>query len=234
MILSKKQIEEIAMGVIYDFREVTGINEVFTPIDQVAKDYLNLDVLIAKLSDDGSVCGLTAYDDTKLQYQLNGQTVVLPLKKNQIVLDSSFIAPGKVKTLCGKRRFTLAHEIAHQVLFSLAPDTVKINCRKLYSERKTYTAHELKTHEDWNEWQANALGAAILMPRDSVSIFMNTYNLKNEMTAYNGKLYGNNKVVFDSFCCYFKVSKSAAQIRLKELGYLREEKRELLEIVCDE
>ena len=70
MILTHKQIEEIAAAVTKDFNEFffgKEANDVriarATPIDQFAKDYLGLDVSFARLSRDGSICGLTAYRD---------------------------------------------------------------------------------------------------------------------------------------------------------------------------
>ena len=73
MILSHKQIEEIASAVTKDFNEFFFGKDTdnerstaqATPIDQFAKDYLGLNVSFARLSDDGSICGLTAYADTE-------------------------------------------------------------------------------------------------------------------------------------------------------------------------
>ena len=72
MILSHKQIEEIAVAVTKDFNEFFFGKEAdevriarATPIDQFAKDYLGLSVSFAHLSSDGSLCGLTAYADTE-------------------------------------------------------------------------------------------------------------------------------------------------------------------------
>ena len=72
MILSHQQIEEIAAAVTKDFNEFFFGKEAdevriarATPIDQLAKDYLGLNVSFARLSYDGSICGLTAYADTE-------------------------------------------------------------------------------------------------------------------------------------------------------------------------
>ena len=71
MILSQKQIEEIAAAVTKNFNEFFFGEDAdvciprATPIDQFAKDYLGLQVSFAHLSSDGSILGLTAYDDTK-------------------------------------------------------------------------------------------------------------------------------------------------------------------------
>ena len=75
----------------------------------------------------------------------------IPLKQNQVLLDESFIKPGQVKELCGKRRFTLAHECAHQILYQYESDEVKAACQKKYAARSSYSLRDLKTREDWNE-----------------------------------------------------------------------------------
>ena len=146
MILSHKEIEEIAAAVTEDFNEFffgSQVEEVqaprATPIDQLAKDYLGLTVSFAKLSKDGSICGLTAYADTEYAVEEGGAIRKLALRQNQVLLDESFIQPGQVRALCGKRRFTLAHECAHQILYQMESDDVKQACRKKYAARTAYS-----------------------------------------------------------------------------------------------
>lgn len=89
MILSHKQIEEIAAAVTKDFNvfffgqepEDVRIPRA-TPIDQFAKDYLGLNVSFARLSDDGSICGLTAYADTEYIAETRGIRRTIPLKQS--------------------------------------------------------------------------------------------------------------------------------------------------------
>ena len=134
MILSQKNIEEIAVAVIRDFQKSFFGSEADdptrfalpTPIDQFASDYLNLKVSFQKLSSDGSIYGLTAYVDTEYQIEVDGSQRSIFLKTNDVVLDKSFIEPANIRKLCGKRRFTLAHECAHQILFQLDSDDRKI------------------------------------------------------------------------------------------------------------
>ena len=82
----------------------------------ISSDYLNLKVSFQKLSSDGSIYGLTAYVDTEYQIEVDGSQRSIFLKTNDVVLDKSFIEPANIRKLCGKRRFTLAHECAHQIL----------------------------------------------------------------------------------------------------------------------
>ena len=145
------------------------------------------------------------------------------LKTNDVVLDKSFIEPENIRKLCGKRRFTLAHECAHQILFQLDADDRKIACHKRPEVREK-GSRVLRTQEDWNEWQANTLGAAILMPQSEVDRAMWFINSRKPLTCYGWRFYDSDQVKIDTFCGVFGVSRSAAAIRLEQLGYLNRKK----------
>ena len=194
MILSQHKLEEIAASTTKDFNRFFFGDEADkpdrsalpTPIDQFAKNYLGLRVSFARLSPDGSICGVTAYADTEYKITELGITRTLALKRNQVILDESFIRSGNVQRLCAKRRFTLAHECAHQILFQLESEEVKASCEMRYSARTAYTPRELKTREDWNEWQANVLGAAILLPQKEVDLAMRRF-AETPLINYEGR-----------------------------------------------
>ena len=228
MILSQRQLEEIAASTTKDFNRFFFGDEADkpdrsalpTPIDQFAKNYLGLRVSFARLSPDGSICGVTAYADTEYKITELGITRTLALKRNQVILDESFIRSGNVQRLCAKRRFTLAHECAHQILFQLESEEVKASCEMRYSARTAYTPRELKTREDWNEWQANVLGAAILMPQEEVELAMWRFASMNPIQNFEGWLLQRDKMIVNMMCETFGVSKAALLIRLRHLGYL--------------
>ena len=86
MILSHKEIEEIAVAVTKDFNEFFFGPDTDgarlprgTPIDQFAREYLGLNVSFADLSADGSICGLTAYADTEYIVETDGIQVQNPV-----------------------------------------------------------------------------------------------------------------------------------------------------------
>lgn len=151
MILSQKQIEEIAAAVTRDFNEFFFGCETdkariarATPIDQFATDYLSLDVSFARLSSDGSIYGLTAYENTEYIIEESNAQRSIALRRNQILLDESFIKPGQVRQLCGKRRFTLAHECAHQILFIWKQTRFKIPAVRSTPHEKPTPSGSLK------------------------------------------------------------------------------------------
>ena len=94
-------------------------------------------------------------------------------------------------------------------------------CRsKLYAERRTYSLRDLKSNEDWNEWQANVLGAAILMPQEEVELAMWRFASMNPIQNFEGWLLQRDKMIVNMMCETFGVSKAALLIRLRHLGYL--------------
>ena len=227
MILSHRDIEEIAAAVTKDFNEFFFGYDTDgarlprgTPIDQFARDYLGLDVSFAYLSSDGNICGLTAYTDTEYIVEDKGVQRKIPLHRNEVLMDKSFIEPSQIRKLCGKRRFTLAHECAHQILFQMETDEVRKVCQRKYSARTAYSLRELKTREDWNDWQANVLGAAILMPQQEIDLAVAYYARGRRLVSYDGTFAYQDRIALDLICKQFGVSKSAAVIRLKQLGHL--------------
>ena len=114
-----------------------------------------------------------------------------------MVLDKGFIEPENIRKLCGKRRFTLAHECAHQILFQLDSDDRKIACHKR-PEVRGNGSRVLRTQEDWNEWQANTLGAAILMPQSEVDRAMWFINSRKPLTCYGWRFYDSDQVKIDA------------------------------------
>lgn len=230
MILSYRQIEEIGAAVTKDFNNFFFHDNITqrtkyaraTPIDQFARDYLGLSIRFERLSKDGSICGLTCYADAEYIIQENGKIRSVPLKRNQVLLDSSFVEEGQIQRLCGKRRFTLAHECAHQILFQMESDATQQRQRQRYSERRLFSLRDLKTKEDWNEWQANALGAALLMPQEEVERAMWFFAQSRKLVNYEGRFSEEDKIALTMFCQSLGVSKAAAIIRLRQLGYLED------------
>ena len=101
MYLSHAQIEEIAKVLIDDFDKFFYDDNDEpqkmprpTPIDQFAEEYLGLEVSFRRLSSDGNLCGITAYSDTEYISEESGETITIPLKQNQVLLDSSFSDPS--------------------------------------------------------------------------------------------------------------------------------------------
>lgn len=88
-----------------------------------------------------------------------------------------------------------------------------------------YTANSItkKPIQDWEEWQANTLGSAILLPVDLIKQGMFLFGLGEKIDCLN-KIY--RKEVYDRFAAladFLGSSKQALAIRMKRLGLLERE-----------
>jgi hypothetical protein len=108
VILSHKQIEEIAVAVTKDFNEFLFGKDADNERSMLRQHRLTscqglfgLSVSFAHLSSDGSLCGLTAYADTEYTIEEHGIKQTIPLKANQVLLDLSFIQPGQFMLCAG-------------------------------------------------------------------------------------------------------------------------------------
>ena len=221
MILSYENIEHIAAGVAKDFCCAihAGEKKYEINIDRLAKAYLGLEVSYRTLSDDGSVLGVTAYRDAEYAVNAGDVMKIIPLKSNQVLLDRSLAVFSDNVVGTRRRRFTLAHECAHQILFQLEAPEVQAACRSKY-RAVAYSLRELKSHEDWNEWQANALGAALLMPEDRLKAAFRKMCGDKPLTAFGGCLTQRAWLLIGHLSSAFNVSFTAMKIRLKKLGLL--------------
>ena len=94
-------------------------------------------------------------------------------------------------------------------------------CTNAYSARSSYLPYELKTREDWNEWQANVLGAAILLPQTEVDRAMYFLTESKPLSSSADSINCQDKATINIFCGILGVSMSTAVRRLVELGYMK-------------
>ena len=120
--------------------------------------------------------------------------------------------------LVGRKNYTLAHEITHQVLYKAFPNAYHSANRLTCDYRRTRNSH--KKISNWVEWQADALAAALLMPKDAILDVMFLTGLGEHISTLSKK-YTPNK--YESFCRLAEVlgaSKSALSFRMEQLGLL--------------
>ena len=137
------------------------------------------------------------------------------LDGNTILIDVRLCASPKT---IGRKNYTLAHEIAHQILYKAFPDAYGPARRLMCDYRRTPESRRKVT--DWTEWQADALAAALLMPKDAILDGMFLAGLGEHIGTLSRK-YTPNK--YDSFCRLAEalgVSRSALAFRMERLGLL--------------
>ncbi len=210
--LTLHEIEAIADRVYraYSALPEAGNDGMLVRVDPevLLKSLLGLSIEYRHLSGDGSVLGVTAYDEVGVEicdeeelYFFDGKTVLI---------ETDLLA----KDQKGRHNFTVVHEGCHHILnllFGRHPGAGKV---LLYRDTSASRTRE--------EWQVDRLTSAVLMPRELVERAM-------YLTGQDGRIDTLNPVwrkpEYDRFCnmCgILGVSKQALSIRMQRLGLLGE------------
>ncbi len=80
-----------------------------------------------------------------------------------------------------------------------------------------------KPISDWEEWQANTLGAAILLPENLIKQGMYLFSLGEKIECLNKIYFPGVYKRFDALADFLGCSKKALAIRMKQLGLLKKE-----------
>ena len=209
MVLSYQDINSIANKIIKRYEEKIG-----KPIDRVnIVDLLSrlygVEVNYFQLSKKSDVLGIASPRDMTIQVWENDEPLLVQIGLNLVLVDSSLLDDN----LLGRKNFTIAHEGAHQILFRMETNKSKLSLRTSY---KNDSNHRLFTQEDWDEWQANTLASCLLLPELQVKrmfwlMFGESYI--NLIQPGNKRTY----LPFEAMGAYFRVSKDALAIRLRQL-----------------
>lgn len=222
--LSRYDIEMIGERVLNTYRKLPEIQA--QPLYRIDPEILVEKVLKLKLdychlSLDGSVLGLTSYKeigveifdmaDEECYYFLDGKTVLVEQELKRDI------------TKQGRCNFTTAHEAAHQIFkmlfpkeYGIAAERQPLHFYKAYSETR-------KPITDWEEWQANTLAAAILLPQDLIGHAMYMFGLPERIKVLNRIYVPKVYEQFANMANFLGVSKTALAIRMKQLGLLEKE-----------
>jgi hypothetical protein len=254
MIISRTDIEEYAESILTDFNggateDAARIRP--TDIEALAARYLGLRVAYTRLSDSEELLGLTAYADVDIELTRFLRKQIVRVPRNTVLLDERLLPKRSYEdTERGRRRYTLAHECAHQIFYRAASKTPvyagEAQRSGFVRERRNDGAGELLPSQRQNalsavrddEWQANALAAALLMPPQSVAALMQRFAGNRCLISYDRRFNIPDKLVLEHFCAALGVSRAAAVIRLRQLGYLTDKPRgefcDPAEVLCDE
>lgn len=154
-------LEGLALRMYRAYRALPGAPEARVEPELLARELLGLRVEYRRLSTDGSVLGLTAAGPVGVPVAEGKGFVYYYLDGNTILLDSSLLGPWAND---GRRRFTLMHEVSHQLL---ARRSGRREASRL-----------LRGGEDSpGERRANALASALLMPEPLLRRSLALYGL---------------------------------------------------------
>lgn len=213
--LSYRDIDKIA-GTVLRRYSYTGDDLEPTDVHRLAVESLGFGVEYATLSDDGSVLGLTAFAPTSCMVWRDGKPRLLSIPAGLILVDESLCH----RDCAGRERFTIAHECGHQLLHGTdfartfqAP--VSIEAADSFVARRT-----LVTTNDWLEWQANTMSAALLMPQHQMPKAVKEFAGKDRIVSEHGCITYSEGKGINEIAEFYGVSYTALTIRLKQLGLL--------------
>ncbi len=188
-------------------------------VDHFAEFYCKATIDFAYLSQDGLTLGLTCFHDGKIIVWDETRTTPKPLdvEKGFIFIDNDALEYD----IEGRVRFTIIHECSHCILhprfYYKRPgvEMPKIECFVYHIDN--WDKNAPMSDEDIREWQANRLGAALIMPAKTTRMLM-AQNLNigvDELTP----VYLSDSFIED-MAGVFVVSKTAMRNRLRDLDLL--------------
>lgn len=216
--LSRADIEKMADGIILRYKQAfVPERHLCYKVDPSALAFLyGFEIDYQNLSKDGSILGVTSsgtimttvLDDgmKEMFYLLDGRTILVEKRL--------LCSPKNV----GRRNFTIAHELAHQIINRAYPEIYGSQSRTFCDYRRSTCPRS--TSKDWYEWQADALAAAILLPPDAVSDAMFMCGLDERMKVLSRKYSQNNYEHFCDMANLLQVSRTTLAYRMEQLGLL--------------
>lgn len=219
--LSRIDIEGIAARVFNDYKRMPRFaGQPVAHVDPVilVTELCGLHIDHFHLSRDGMTLGMTSFNEFGVGiYDDNGQPCLYYLDGATILVEKDL---KDNPTAYGRYNFTLLHETAHQILARLFPNSPRAVQNRVVYYRGRSPQYPI---QDWDEWQADNLASALLLPVEIVLEALLRFNLEHGIEILN-KIYRPKE--YERFCEmaeFLGASKQALAIRLKRLGLLKKE-----------
>ena len=216
--LSKEALESIAEYFLRVYRGDGRLEDrIPLDIDDFAEFHLRATIDYHQLSSDGSVLGMSVFRELTVPAVGDGSCkadMVFPART--IVIDHKALSKSPESRL----RFTIAHECAHLILHHdsvLEDSPMRCSSRSSYRALTTESENARTDSFDRAEYQANYLGAALLMPR---STFSRAYRELVPDGWYGLEEQEKHKVV-SVLADAFETSLMATSLRIKNLKLAR-------------
>ncbi len=216
--LSRTDIEKISDRVIAQYKETyVPEHRMCYRVDVMElASMLGYQIKYVHITKNGSILGQTSngevwttiYDDNMnpLLFLLDGKTILVEKRLR-----------ANPKSI-GRMNFTIAHELSHQLINELYPESSGMQNRVFCDFRRSVKPKN--AIKDWYEWQADALASALLLPLDSIQDAMFIFGLGDKIRVLSRK-YSEWK--YNQFCQmadFLQVSRTALAYRMEQFGLL--------------
>lgn len=232
-ILSRNDIEDIATEKLKEFAPSNLERPTSLKTTKFLEDYLGLITKNKYIGDfDSGILGLTVMGDFALipTYDERFEREVIEATFGTVLITPQL----SMREQLPRRRYTEMHEASHFMLHQpyfekceakLAP-RLEYPCPIIACRKIENNINQNKTECDWLEYQADALSAALLMPKniftEYVKSLMRKYGIRGTCMledSYSDK--PKIKSIIEDTEEKFFVSHQAAKIRMQHLGLLK-------------
>ena len=215
--MSRAELEEISEGLITAYANKFS-NRVIQSIDieHFITEFLMLRIEYASFAEDdagrigfladGATPLLVHQDGKIIPFVSNGNEIYATRYMKSLVLDKFLLAEKEQ----GRRRFTMAHEASHHILSKMYAMPSEGRFHAEYDSERSYSKEELAQMFASVEWQADTMGASLLMPRRIIENALAKYNQSNPIKVYgDNTITSKDKAVIRRMAAYIGVSYTA-------------------------
>jgi hypothetical protein len=215
--VSKAEMEELGEGLIKHYAGSSKEPLRCVDIEGFITEYLGLTIEYVSLAEsDKDKIGFVSDGRYPLKVFQDGAVIERVFPVNTIVLDRLLLRAYE----SGRRRFTMAHEAAHIIFERINPEPVAC-FHRIYDTEQTYDVAELAKRFNFEETQASAMAAVLLMPQFLVEQALRVFNGGRRLPIYgSGVLHPREKVIIQKMADSMGVSFTALVIRLRGFGML--------------
>lgn len=231
-LLKRNDIEEIATGVLKEHMPDVLNTPKAVDVNWLAEEEYGLDIQHHYLTLDRSILGLIAFAKESIELMdIMFHPYEAEIEEGTIIIERSLTGYNKVT----RYRFTEAHELSHWLIHRSfhSPTNKQYECRRANQKLIACRSNDIESTKynkrddyDWMEWQADAMAAAILMPKDTFSEACESISKKLGINPVSLPISSLSKRSGYQLVKYladlFNVSCSAVTIRLKNLGFCQE------------
>ena len=215
--LTTYEIERIAADVFKNYKNQTQTEWDVIYVDpQELAEMLGFKLINIDFGEDSDILGFTSFNEFDTEVvDINGKNRLMHLTDKSIIINKS------LQLSClGRYNFTIMHEIAHHIINQVCSAGYHVKFR--YQPHYEMKSEPFYTTFDYDETLANELAAAILMPKDILTIvFQNVFG-RAYVKRINSFLDRKEYRGFCAIAKLFGVSKEALSIRLRKLGMIGE------------
>ena len=221
-ILKREEIDDIAEQFLMDFQPEVLKTPMEVDIDGFLECYLGATPDYQYLSHNMIYLGMTVFQDTNsipVYNPSNNCAEYFSAKANTVIFDTRIVEEPNQEH---RYRFTAGHECGHLVFHTPYFERLAL-LRRLWGVKNEMVMQclrmdlpsskkrELKTDNDWMEWQANQFSGSFLMPKSAVFSILDDYG-----TSSIGIFNAINKMG-----TVFNVSNEAVINSLRNLGLMK-------------